>query len=273
MLVVALQSIGSLGLALSRYEQYVEEHGWKKDEETIGVIISRGFALTELVKLANSIFGELIMVQYLVSLFFTVFGIYFSTCVFDVYTSMTGQVNEFLLIFCIANIALVVLNLYQLYIMQGQGQKLCDHFSGIRANLEAASINLSKSLDQEKDRKLQVLIARYSATTNSPMRPCDVFNMNAANFVSIGGIILTYIIVLLQFKHSYGSNGGGGGGEHAGLNMNFDDIRSFMRNKTIDDLRAFLNNRTSAGAGGGLFKCLTHDRHRLRLADRFGHGY
>ena len=59
------------------------------------------------------------------------------------------------------------------------------------------------------DHPVKVLIARYSATTTSPMRPCDVFNMNAANFVAIGGIILTYIIVLLQFKHSSGSGVGG----------------------------------------------------------------
>ena len=100
------------------------------------------------------------------------------------------------------------------------------------------------------------------------MRPCDVFNMNAANFVSIGGIILTYIIVLLQFKHSSGSGVGG----QDGLNLNFGEIRSFMRNKTMDDLRAFLNNRTSAGGGGGLFPLLAQGRNRLRLADRFGLG-
>ena len=213
-LAVVLQCIGCLGLALSRYEKFIEENKWRKYEETIGTIISRGFALTDLVKLANGMFGKMIMIQYSVNLFYTTFGIYFSTSVFNVYANKSGQVNEFLLIFCIANIAF--------------------------------------------------LIARYSATTTSPMRPCDVFNMNAANFVSIGGIVLTYIIVLLQFKHSSGS----------GLNLNFGEIRSFMQNKTMDDLRAFLNNRTSAGGGGGLFPLLAHGRGRprLRLADRFGLG-
>ena len=262
-LAVVLQCIGCLGLALSRYEKFIEENKWRKYEETIGTIISRGFALTDLVKLANGMFGKMIMIQYSVNLFYTTFGIYFSTCVFNVYANKSGQVNEFLLIFCIANIALVVLSLYQLHVLQDVGQKLCDHFTGIRENMEAASIKMSRSPDPEKDRQLQVLIARYSATTTSPMRPCDVFNMNAANFVSIGGIVLTYIIVLLQFKHSSGS----------GLNLNFGEIRSFMQNKTIDDLRAFLNNRTSAG-GGGLFPLLAHGRGRprLRLADRFGLG-
>ena len=154
-LAVVLQCIGCLGLALSRYEEFTKENTLRKDEETVGAIIARGFALFDLVKLANNMFGNMIMVQYAVNLFFTTFGIYFSTCVFNVYTSQNGQVNEFLLIFCIANIALVVLSLYQLYIMQDKGQKLCDHFNGIRENLEATSINLSRSLDPEKDKQLQ----------------------------------------------------------------------------------------------------------------------
>ena len=115
------------------------------------------------------------------------------------------------------------------------------------------------------DHPVKVLIARYSATTTSPMRPCDVFNMNAANFVSIGGIILTYIIVLLQFKHSSGSRGG-----YDGPNLNFGEIRSFMQNKTIDDLRAFLNNRNITS--GGLLTRLAQGGPRLSLADRLGFG-
>ena len=262
-----MQCLGCLGLALSRYKECLEGNRWNNGEEAIEASISRGFALADLVKLANSLFGRMLLGQYSVNLFFTTFGIYFSTCVFNVISN--GQVNEYLLLFCIANIALVVLSLYQLYIMQAKGQELCDHFSGIRENLEAASIELSRSADHhpERERRLQVLIARFSATTNSPVRPCDVFNMNAANFVSIGGIVLTYIIVLLQFKHSSGS------GATEGLNLNFGEIRSFMQNKTMDDLRAFLNNRTATGGGGGgLFPLLAQDRPRMTLAERFGFG-
>ena len=79
--------------------------------------------------------------------------------------------------------------------------------------------------------------------------------------------VLTYIIVLLQFKHSSGSDASGG------LNLNFGEIRSFMQNKTMDDLRAFLNNRTAmGGGGGGLFPLLAQDRPRMTLAERFGFG-
>jgi hypothetical protein len=43
-----------------------------------------------------------------------------------------------------------------------------------------------------------ILIERFSKP--APIPPKDVFNMNWASGVSIAGLIVTYMIVLLQFK-------------------------------------------------------------------------
>ena len=61
---------------------------------------------------------------------------------------------------------------------------------------------------------------------------------DAANFVSIGGLILTYLIVLMQFKL-------GTPDDTIGLNMTLSDLPIFLENKTIEDLRNLMNNVTT----------------------------
>ena len=63
-------------------------------------------------------------------------------------------------------------------------------------------------------------------------------DMDAANFVSIGGLILTYLIVLMQFKL-------GTPDDTLGLNMTLSDLPIFLENRTIEDLRNLMNNVTT----------------------------
>ena len=39
-----------------------------------------------------------------------------------------------------------------------------------------------------------------SYTSRAPIRPMDIFDLNYASGASITGLILTYMIILLQFK-------------------------------------------------------------------------
>jgi hypothetical protein len=47
-------------------------------------------------------------------------------------------------------------------------------------------------------RELDVLLDLFSGV--SPFRPLDIFNVNLSSAGSLAGLIVTYIIVLLQFK-------------------------------------------------------------------------
>ena len=80
-----------------------------------------------------------------------------------------------------------------------------------------------------------MLISHFSATT-SPVRPCDVFNMDTANFVSVGGLIITYLIVLLQFKL---------GDSNDTMNMTLADVPKFLGNRTVTELLDFLRNNNN----------------------------
>ena len=53
-------------------------------------------------------------------------------------------------------------------------------------------------LNQEEKCQLDVLITRYS--NPGPIRPLDIFNLNFASAASTAGLLLTYLIVLMQFR-------------------------------------------------------------------------
>ena len=53
-------------------------------------------------------------------------------------------------------------------------------------------------LNHEEMSQLDVLITRYS--NPGPMRPLDMFNLNFASAASTAGLLLTYLIVLMQFR-------------------------------------------------------------------------
>ena len=197
-------------------------------------IISKGFSLYELVQQANNIFGGIILMQYGFSLFFATFGIYFSTTIFTVYNKELGSVNEMVLAFSLANIITVIFMIYKIFMMQAKGQAFCCHFAAIKENLESILMVFARQLDSEEEKKLEILISRFS-TKSSPIRPCDVFDVNTSSFISISGIIITYLIVLLQFKLNAKPLDNP-------MNVTLADLPTLLEDKTIQDLQALVQN-------------------------------
>ena len=235
---LSMQCIGSLDLALEKYEHMTKKkslmcNGGSQDESNEN-IISKGFSLYLLVKQANNVFGGIILMQYGFSLFFATFGIYFSTTIFKVYNKELGRINEMVLAFSMANIVTVIFMIYKIFMMQAKGQALCCHFAAIKDNLEGILMVFAKQLDSEEEKKLEVLISRFS-TKSSPIRPCDVFDVNTASFVSISGIIITYLIVLLQFKLNAKPMDNP-------MNITLADLPTLLENKTIEDLQSLVQN-------------------------------
>lgn len=238
-LYLVMQSLGCLSLALIRYEFVTKLKELKGlDKNKLKTMISRGFSLYDLAKKANSAFGGIILTEYAVTLFYATFGIYFSTIIINIYDNKMGRLNQLVLILSIMNITLVVFSIYRVYLMQDKGQKLCDHFSAIKENLEDISMHFANKLEDEEARQLDVLISRFSST-DPPIRPCDVFNMNTTSFVSIGGIILTYLIVLLQFKVGADDDGNR-------FNLNIEDMPNLLGNRTLDEFISFAESGNNA---------------------------
>ena len=54
------------------------------------------------------------------------------------------------------------------------------------------------ALDSEDRVRMEYLMEEFSAPC--PIRPADMFDMNLATMISLAGLLLTYVIVFLQFK-------------------------------------------------------------------------
>ena len=63
----------------------------------------------------------------------------------------------------------------------------------MQLSLEEKNVNLSVS----EERKMNNLI---SAFKRSPIRPMGIYNLDRASLASVATTVLTYLIVLLQFK-------------------------------------------------------------------------
>ena len=238
-LYLVLQTIGCLSLALVKYElhtRHQELRGW--DKKTLTTMISRGFSLCDLTKEANSAFGGIILTEYGVTLCYATLGIYFSTVVYNIYDDEMERINQLVLILSVMNITLLGFSRYREYLLQAKGQELCDHFSAIKENLEDFSIYFTNKLDEEEMRRLDILISRFSSR-DSPIRPCDVFNLNTASFYSIGGTILTYMIVLLQFKLGVNQ-------ESNRFNLNIEDMPNLLGGRSLHEFLSFAESSANA---------------------------
>ena len=196
-------------------------------------IFVRGLSFIKLNEVMNLMFGGLLLVEYGYDLFYTVFGLYFSTTFLNIYNTKLESIDYAVLLFASLSIMLVIISIRRLYIFQAEGQSLTNKYARIKQNLEYISINHANNLKRKEERQLEVLISHFSCPC--PVRPCDIFNMNSANFVSVGGLIITYLIVLMQFKLGDSNDSGG-------LNITIADVPKFLGNRTVQELIDLIRN-------------------------------
>lgn len=80
------------------------------------------------------------------------------------------------------------------------GQKIEGHVAQLRHNLRKYLVNNYKTIAEETRFNLEMLMERFQETTG--IKTWDSFPLNYSSALSLTGSILTYFIVLLQFKIS-----------------------------------------------------------------------
>ena len=237
-IALALQCLGCWDRALNKFEQVTFELNQSGVSKCpTNDIIVRGLSFIELNGFMNLMFGGLLVFEYGYDLFNTTFGLYFSTTIVNIYNTKLECIDFVVLFFTSFSIMLVIISTRRLYIFQAEGQGLTNKYARIRQNLEHISINLADKLKRKEEKQLEVLISHFSCPC--PVRPWDIFNMNSANFVSVGGLIITYLIVLIQFKLGDSKDTGG-------FNMTLYDVPKLLVNRTIPELLDLMksNNNT-----------------------------
>ncbi len=88
--------------------------------------------------------------------------------------------------------------------LKAMGQLPNDLYKDVRENLQDLKIRFNRHLDDDSDLRLDILIDRFSAS--GPIVPKNFFEMNYSSSAAIVGTVVTYLIVLIEFKSSYQIN-------------------------------------------------------------------
>ena len=161
-------------------------------------VIRDGYELTYSMKEAEDMFGGMIMYMYILYNIMITCGLFFGVSFLGVLVGSSFSGGH---LFCTLSIVTsAVLGFTILYYFLQIGQQLSDSYQNIRDRLEQLLIEEAETMSTRQRTEMDVLINRFANTT--PLRPKDTFDMNYSTGASLGGLLLTYVIVLVQFKDS-----------------------------------------------------------------------
>ena len=191
MVLLILYSLkAALGLHLRNIQHIL--NGKKLDENTMSEIVDNGFTLLELARQANDIYGKVLAIDFISVMIMDVVGIF--TCL--ALNTAIGNSNPAHICLCIAGFFIVILNMIKLYSYTRIGQALSEVYFEIHERMD--KLLLLDGISIKQRRELKFLVKRFSV--RAPIRPLDMFDMNSANFAVISNIMMTYVIILMQFK-------------------------------------------------------------------------
>ena len=158
---------------------------------TMSEIIDNCFTLLDLVKQANTIYGNVLVVDFMSVMIMNVVGVF--TCLALPMAMKHSSIAHICL--CIAGLFIVILNMIKLYSYTRIGQALSEVYFETQDGID--KLLLLDGISDKQRRELEFLVKRFSV--RAPIRPMDMFDMNSANFAVLCNI-MTYVIILMQFK-------------------------------------------------------------------------
>ena len=197
--LLANQCLGGLKLALDSYEGLLEGALSADETSNIGILLRTGFRLEDLVNQANAMFGGIIWVELALCLVIEVGSIYFSMTLAFVLDDDSEGFKPVVLCFGISGLTMATFSCIRRFSYLVTGHRLRRGFSSCKRLLQDIQSKYSKDVLCKASRTdLKILIDRYSP--QCPVRPMDSFNLDLSAALAMDGAIITYTIVLMQFK-------------------------------------------------------------------------
>ena len=187
-------SLYSLRTALGHNMNHIQDVLAAKriNMNTMSEITDNCFTLLDLVKQANTIYGKVLVVDFMSVMIMNVVGVFTSLAL---PTAMNNSSIAHICL-CITGIFFVVLNMIKLYSYTRIGQALSEVYFETQDGID--KLLLLDGISIQHRRELEFLVKRFSV--RAPIRPMDMFDMNSANFAVLSNIMMTYVIILMQFK-------------------------------------------------------------------------
>ena len=140
-------------------------------------------------------FGGILFLSYFVGIVSTIAGAFFSV---NFVIAVTGDsLTPTIVVLSSMSACIVICGQIPTWGFANLGQALGDAFGANKRSLEKLQA-LEDGMTDEQRRELNLLISLFS--NPAPIRPWDLFDLNHSTTLSINNTVLTYLVILLQFK-------------------------------------------------------------------------
>ena len=155
-------------------------------------IICNGFRLVEVVKKLDNTFAGMVTNTYFICILITTGAIYSSTSIF------LGEFRTSLLLFSASMLSVACLCIARLIWITSFGQNLSNTMKECGYHLDRFKFYDKKIEEKE----IELLRQDVKYHSESPITPFSCFSLSNNTLLGALGTIITYLIVLLQFKVS-----------------------------------------------------------------------
>ena len=169
--------------------EFSDELGIYFDENKI---INYGFRLVEVVKTFDNTFAGMVTNTYFICILITTGAIYSSTSIF------LGQFQTSLLLFSASMLSVACLCIARLIWITSFGQNLSNAMKECGYHLDRFKFYNNEMYERE----IELLRRDVKYHSESPITPFSCFSLSNNTLLGAFGTIITYLIVLLQFKVS-----------------------------------------------------------------------
>ncbi|TRY67805.1 hypothetical protein TCAL_14671 [Tigriopus californicus] len=197
---IVVQGIEMVALAVKKFS-VVARHHHDKDGTlaiSVGDIIELSEEIAALVKSADSCFGPPLILEFTICIVSLVAGLYFVLIAVSIVGSAEGSFHPKAIYLSLSCVGMGFMGLLRLISLIWSGQKFSDQMTLAREQLQDVAIEYHAILSSVESAKLAVMLDRLDKYRN--LRPWDGFNLNFSMGLSLIGLLLTYLIVLIQFS-------------------------------------------------------------------------
>ena len=193
--------------SIIKYEGVIEDHQQNKDSKMLVInmqrqgesvngdkLFSTGKSLLKVTTHIDKTFGGMILNTYINCLLLATVNLYSGSTVFFNKNKNTGM--GLYLISCVCFL-LTTLSILRLICNTSAGQRLASAMSTSAETL--SSIQMIRCKD-EKSTQLKILKNDLKDKSASPINPFSAFSLSNSTLIGTFATILTYLIVLVQFK-------------------------------------------------------------------------
>ena len=157
------------------------------------IIISVGFNLIKVVKRMDKAFASMIVTTYFICMLVATGALYLSSSVLF----SRGECEVTLL--SAAGLSITWLAIFRVYQMTKYGCSLAKKMKKCSYQLDRFQFSDPNNLENGS---VQLLREEFQNNHEAPIAPYSAFTLSSSSLLSLFGTIVTYIIVLLQFKTS-----------------------------------------------------------------------